>query len=260
MNIYVITHKKFNRKYIQGKKIYKPLLVGVDCGNKGEEIYLSDNKGENISYKNKSYCELTGIYWIWKNSSEDIVGIDHYRRYFVKNRLTKSLLTENDISNALAQNDIVLPKKDPTIYNGETAADFFGDCHDPAVWNLIENTIKEMYPAYVKDFNWYSKQTTGYCYNMFIAHAELINQYNEWLFSILQEIESKVDFEKYDSYNQRMIGFIAERLINIWVHHNNLKAKEYPVWYTEKIGLIPKVKNELHKALIKRRLRKNTQV
>ena len=43
-----------------------------------------------------------------------------------------------------------------------------------------------------------------------------------------------------------MMGFIAERLINVWVHHNNLKVKEYPVLFTEKRNLFQKIKNKVH--------------
>ena len=244
MKVYIITHKKFDQKYIKGQDFYKPLLVGASCGNVGEKDYLRDNVGDNISSKNPKYCELTGIYWIWKNSTEDIVGINHYRRYFVKKH--NNLLTKSDILKALSYNDIILPKRDPSIYDGETAEKFFGECHDPVVWTLIKSTIEKLYPTYVKDFEWLSKESTGYCYNMFIGHSELINQYNEWLFSILGDLEPKINFKKYNSYNQRMMGFIAERLINVWVHHNNLKVKEYPVLFTEKRNLFQKIKNKVH--------------
>lgn len=255
MKIYVITHKKFNSAYLINKLDYKPLLVGADLGNKGQKDYLRDNTGNNISKKNKTYCELTGIYWIWKNSSEDIVGIDHYRRYFVKNLKNKSLLNKTDIYSDLKKYDIILPKKDPLVFQGKTVDRFFGDVHDPLVWTKTRDIVKDMYPTYVEDFDWYSKQTTGYCYNMFISYAKTINKYNKWLFSILEKLEYEIDIDKYDNYNQRMIGFVSERLINIWVHHNNLKVKEYPVFFTEKLSLKDKFYNEVYSIVAKRRLR-----
>ena len=61
---------------------YFPIQVGkaisqVDLGIQG------DDTGDNISHKNASYCELTGMYWAWKNLKDvDVIGLCHYRRYF----------------------------------------------------------------------------------------------------------------------------------------------------------------------------------
>lgn len=77
--IYVMTHKAIEPI---SNDIYLPLHVG----KKGKEDlgYPGDDTGDSISEKNNHYCELTGLYWIWKNVRCDIVGICHYRRFFVK--------------------------------------------------------------------------------------------------------------------------------------------------------------------------------
>ena len=42
-----------------------------------------DDTGDNISYKNSYYNELTVMYWAWKNLKDvDVIGLCHYRRYF----------------------------------------------------------------------------------------------------------------------------------------------------------------------------------
>ena len=55
--IYIMSHKNFEVPFEKG---YLPLQVGsegsIDLG------YLKDNSGNQISEKNKSYCELTGMY------------------------------------------------------------------------------------------------------------------------------------------------------------------------------------------------------
>lgn len=64
--------------------IYLPIWVGAKLSDKRIPLpWVGDDTGENISEKNKEYCELTGLYWAWKNLKDiDYVGLCHYRRYF----------------------------------------------------------------------------------------------------------------------------------------------------------------------------------
>ena len=81
IKIYVISHSAEDIKKIDmDEDIYVPLFVGLN--GKDNLGFLSDDQGDNISEKNPSYCELTGLYWMWKQSKEDIIGLCHYRRYF----------------------------------------------------------------------------------------------------------------------------------------------------------------------------------
>ena len=87
MNIKIIvaTHKKY---WMPSDGIYLPVHVGAEgkFDDKGEPLdlgYTKDNTGDNISDKNKQFCELTGLYWAWKNLGEaDYIGLAHYRRHF----------------------------------------------------------------------------------------------------------------------------------------------------------------------------------
>ena len=112
MKVYIITHKEFD--FVTKTDLYVPLLVGAD-NNKVASYKLKDNLYEdNISAKNSSFCELTGMYWIWKHSDEDIVGINHYRRYFSKNRFfnrRSGILDRNTIVNDLQNYDIIATLK-----------------------------------------------------------------------------------------------------------------------------------------------------
>ena len=61
--------------------VFEHVLAGADY-QIGESELVRDNTGDNISVKNKSYCELTTQYWAWKNTDYDYYGFCHYRRYF----------------------------------------------------------------------------------------------------------------------------------------------------------------------------------
>ena len=71
------------------------------------EKFLIDEKheGDNIDNLNPWYCELTGLYYMWKHCDDDIVGLEHYRRYFVNEK--GNLLSENEISESLKQYDVI---------------------------------------------------------------------------------------------------------------------------------------------------------
>ena len=105
--IYIATHKMFEVPKI---KDYVPLQVGAE--NKQSLGFLQDNVGNNISYKNSNYCELTGLYWIWKNVDDPFKGLVHYRRYFGKSNLScniNDIYTYDEMVFFLNDVDIVLP-------------------------------------------------------------------------------------------------------------------------------------------------------
>ena len=77
IKILVATHKKY---WMPEDDVYLPIHVGRE--GKADLGYVGDNTGDNISEKNANYCELTGLYWAWKNLKCDYIGLCHYRRYF----------------------------------------------------------------------------------------------------------------------------------------------------------------------------------
>ena len=80
IKILVATHKKY--KMPSDTNMYLPIHVG--CEGKKKLGFQGDNSGENISVLNPYYCELTGLYWAWKNLKCDYLGLVHYSSYFTK--------------------------------------------------------------------------------------------------------------------------------------------------------------------------------
>lgn len=73
-----------------------PIQVGAALTDKRIAM-VTDNQGENISEKNKKYCELTALYWIWKNDHAKYVGLSHYRRRFDINEQMFEWIQKSDI-------------------------------------------------------------------------------------------------------------------------------------------------------------------
>lgn len=243
--IYVITHKVVKNEKAIDKKHDFILHVGEnkDCLSE----YLRDDSGDNISNKNANYCELTGLYWIWKNSGEkddEIVGLVHYRRFFtteIENFKYKYLgkmprrLRYTIIEEKLKQYDAIIPKK-TCIFS--TVKEFYGKFHDISDIETIRQCIGEIYPEYIDAFDkvmMSHKFTYG---NMIICRKKTINQYSKWLFDILFDFETKISISKYnDTYQKRIFGFLAERLLQVWLEHNKVNCCEFPIYNTEERSL-----------------------
>src|SRR6056297_899620 len=61
--------------------LYCPVMAGNALKNDHQGM-TGDDTGDSISEKNLWFSELTGIYWVWKNTKQEITGCCHYRRYF----------------------------------------------------------------------------------------------------------------------------------------------------------------------------------
>lgn len=243
MTMYVITHKSFLYSI---PKEYKILLVGANK-NKGESFYLKDNKGENISNLNSKYCELTGMYWIWKNTSDKYVGLSHYRRYFskmfwIKNKFVRNLQTivypksihpisESDLNDILKKYDWVVPVKENL--SNMTVYEQYNHFHNIEDLNRVKKIIAKRCPKYLNAFNGVMSWKKISPYNMFYTTKFNFEKYCEWLFPILEEVNKEIDYSMYDEYQTRVIGFLAERLFNVYLQKNNFKIKYLNVYNSD---------------------------
>jgi len=221
IKIYIAAHKNFN---VPTNEIYIPLHVGGK--NKTDLGFIKDSTKDNISEKNSSYCELTGLYWIWKNVNADIVGLVHYRRYFYKNIFKKkiSFLSESDIKEILSKYDIITAPKGYTLHS--TVKDDYIKNHLSADLEKCEKVLKSKYPEYSDAYDSIMNGNYYRQFNMIITSKKIFDEYCTWLFDILFEVEKNIDLEDgRDKYNKRVFGFLSERLFNVWL----LKNKQYKI-------------------------------
>lgn len=217
--IYIAAHKEFDVPRFEN---YAPLQVGAE--GKKSLGYLQDNTGDNISEKNPNFCELTGLYWIWKNTNDEYKGIVHYRRYFGKSNLSSKpndIYTYDEMLGFLKKADIVLPYIE--YFKQNAKEEILVECCTPEIFDELRSIVEKMYPEYLDAFDQYFAQNKSVLFNMMFCKAEIFDAYCEWLFSILFKLEAQVSLDGLNEYQKRLFGFLSERLLNVWILKNNLK-------------------------------------
>ena len=240
-------------------KSYIHIWAGKNGTNTACEL-IGDDSGDNISAKNNYYSELTGIYWVWKNTSQDIVGSVHYRRFLTGkkeplayqakrllyyiiglhkkrhgliytkniNLFKKAILTENEIIDLLKSYDLILPQQRKLKYTVRT---HYKRYHNQSDLDLIQSIISEKCPQYLTSLEKVLAGKRLFANNMFIMRRADFDRCMQWLFDLLFEFERRIKLSDYQGYQERIMGFMAERLLNVWFAHEKLKIKELPVIY-----------------------------
>jgi len=242
VKVIVATHKEYQ---MPADNIYLPIHVGAQNKEKIDN-YQRDDVGENISIKNPYYCELTGLYWAWKNLKVDYIGLVHYRRYFTKSKLIPKnekdkfdiVLNEKQIQESLKNTDIILPKK--RKYYIENLYSHYKHTMYIEPLDETRKIIEDKYPKYLQEFDRLHKRTSAHMFNMLIMKKEILNKYCTWLFDILFELEKRIDISNYDSFHARFFGRISELLLDVWINTNDLNYEELKVIDMQNINWIKK--------------------
>ena len=264
VSVYVVSHKKISLDLPDGYK-----LIQVNCANTGEhwENFEHDDRMENISTKNPSYCELTALYWIWKNSDSNIKGLCHYRRflsstsnvelkgkvYQVYSREIKSkIISKDQIVKALEKYDVLVAQPWVPFPNKELD-DLKIYCYSKDIQIMVD-VINKMFPDYSEALEQLLDSKCACHYNILIANKEVFDNYCEWLFSVLGEIEKRCDISSYDTQHKRIYGYFAELLMNVYLMKNNLKKGCYklvmPVDYMSPKAVRSKKKLDIYNKVI----------
>ena len=242
IKIIVAAHKEYR---MPDDDIYLPIQVGA--AGKESIGYLRDDNGDNISDKNDTYCELTGMYYAWKNLDADYVGLVHYRRYFATLKSTTSkdpfdrIMNYVDVILALKHADIVVPNK--RKYYIESLYSHYDHTLDGSHLRLAYRIIAKYYPDYIPSCNRVYHRTWGYMFNMLIAPKEIYDKYCEWLFSILSKMEPYIDVYGKSAFERRVYGRVSEILFNVWLDYHErrgLKIREVKCIHMEKVNWIKK--------------------
>lgn len=245
MKIYVVTHEPIN---IDLPANYELFQVGAAVN--GMFCEHNDAVGEdNISVKNSNYCELTAAYWVWKNDHEnDIVGLMHYRRFLIRSFFSnadKYLLDSRHIASYLKKYDFIASKK--MKMKPSVKAQLLSGAVYEKDFNILRSVIEKIYPDYLCAFDSVFCGEKSYICNILIANKREWDKYYSWLFPIFSEMENYVDMTDYTRQEQRLYGYLSERLFTVYSVKNDLKIKGMRILTYPKISfgkkLLKKIKN-----------------
>ena len=236
-------------------KAFLPIHVGAAISNMELGIQRDDQLNgascDNISDKNRSFCELTAIYWAWKNIKKiypdlQYIGLNHYRRFFSFNekRVTGSGIPKDvrnisqykfDMSlveSSLKSNKVITT---PKAHLKTSLAGSYEHCHNSSDLRIIHDIVRDDYPEFLSTFNdVYLGKNFFYDCNMFIMPWDEFDSYCEWIFGILFKAEKLIDISNYDTYQKRIYGFLAEHLWTVWVMQKQYQLKNLNYYiYTE---------------------------
>lgn len=209
--------------------VYLPLQVGA-AGKPPIPGFARDDEGEGISARNASYCELTGLYWAWRNVRVEAVGLVHYRRHF---RGAHGIATGGELAACLVDHDVILPRK--RHYMIETTYSQYVHAHHAQDLDVTRQILAERSADEAASFDRVMRSTSGHRFNMFVMRRPFFEAYCAWLFDVLFELERRLDTSSYSPYDARVFGFVGERLLDVWLDRmrGRVRMVELPVLHLE---------------------------
>ena len=253
ITILVASHKEYP---VPNDSIYLPIQVGKELASLSLP-FPGDNTGENISAKNPHYCELTALYWAWKNLDADYIGLAHYRRHFsirkpglfCKDKFP-FILNSTEVDSLLNCYSVILPK--PRNYLIETNYSHYIHAHPAESMDKTREIMQRLYPDYLPAFDIVMNRTKAHMFNMFIMKKEVFHSYCDWLFHVLFTLEAELDISSYDAYNQRIFGFVSELLLDVYLEKNKISYNEIDFMFMENEHWIKKSINFLKRKFLQK--------
>lgn len=250
MKVIIALHKAYD---VLQDETYLPVFVGSQS-NPG---YQSDAQGDSISQKNSLYCELTALYWAWKNLPADALGLVHYRRYlgsparclpWIKPK--DRIATGEELEACLEKAPIILPKKRNYII--ESRENQYIHAHGRAGMDVLRAVLARRSPEYLPALNRSMKRTSGHCLNIFVMRRDLFDAYCTWLFDTLFEMEREMRSTMPQEIKPRLFGFLSERMLDCWIETNGYAYQELPIVNMERVNWLKKGLSFLQRMVVGR--------
>lgn len=241
----VVSHKP----YIMPKDdCYLPIWVGPN--DNCPVGYCSHAEGDSIASLNSSYCELTGLYWLWKNVNAQYKGLAHYRRILAScpTKKIEQVLNSDDYISALHNADVLtaVAKRYPlaTVQSHYiNSKKCYQNIHEDDI-SALKQAMKSAGMDYCKVLDGVLNGHKAHMLNIFCMREDMFDSYCSWLFNVVDVFYS-LRSQRIDQ--KRFVGAMSEFLLDVWVLRNGLTLLESPLYQPEVSGL-----RRVHSLLLER--------
>ena len=225
IKILVCAHKK--DEHTRTEAPYFPIQVGKALHPDLDLGFTCDNTGDNISEKNASWCELTALYWGWKNIHDvDYLGLNHYRRYFKTPDIEKTI--DEYLCEGGKPYDIIVAKNPDNLSDHQRMTDLIGVTSTEDAY-LFADSFLSLYPQYHDAFlHYFYHSRKSYPFQLFIASKQLYDEYCAFMFPVLELFEQRSKPHGY-TRQKRVVGYLAEYFLGLFIECRHLRAKAIEV-------------------------------
>ena len=192
----------------------QPIQVGAALTETQISRVRDDAEPDNISAKNRNYCELTASYYAWKNCNSAYKGLCHYRRIFDVSQTQLHRLIDHGV-------DVILPY--PSVHYPDIRSQHEFCIHD-GDWRAMLQALSEVAPDYYEAYDEIFSGHYFYNFNMLIARREVFDDYCRFIFSVLERAE-QLTIPKGWERTDRFAGYMGENLTTLYFRKNRNRLK-----------------------------------
>ena len=195
------------------------------------EKYLIDQKhtGDNIDFLNPWYCELTGLYYLWKHVHDDIVGLEHYRTCFWKDGHP---IDEQQIKEELTKGDIICGGYKYPFSGNQILETELNKCTKGKVSEFIKSLEKKD-RGFADYFRKFLKGQRLWACNLFIGPKKIFNEWMTFFFDTLLDFEERNPVGP-KTHTSRREGYFAEFAFGAWLEYKKYKIVQCDILKTTK--------------------------
>jgi len=186
--------------------------VNGGCSLKSDEwcrnnVFFDDDCVGSLSGHNKALNEMTSIWWarqsMEKIGNPDYVGFNHYRRFF-----------DMDAVRRISDGAIYIAKQIRCPYPLEWQYGYYHVSQDLATCTAVLSELCRNGDSFARYMRTHTDNFAPM--NMFVMRRDFFEEWCDFAFPVLLELERRIDVSDRDNYQKRAVCFLCERMFGWW--------------------------------------------